>query len=708
MKERVMEILTSNKKPLAFDKIFELLKLEDSSDFVNLSKALCELEDEYVIIRNKNDKYQTLEYFHLVKGEIVVKESGFGFVKIGDDLEDIYVSSENRHTALNKDLVLIHVFKNKNRTEGEVQKIIKRNTYILIGTVKKYRGKHFVESVDSRNKMSLFIPSNLVNGAEDGDVVEATVKRYYEDAYDLIRPIGEGKITKVYGDYNDPGMDIKSLILSKGYVESFPVSVMDEVSLIKGYVTDDKLYGRTDLTDKLIVTIDGDDAKDFDDAITVELLENGNYKLGVYIADVSEYVKVNSELDKEAYNRATSVYLPDRVIPMLPKELSNGICSLNEGVIRLVMACEMEIDSFGNIVNHSIFKAYIKSSCRFTYSIVNKIFDGDELLRKQYIDFLEMLEHGRNLAEILYKMRIKRGAFDFESMESKVILDDNLKAIDVVVRTQGISENMIEEFMLIANDCVATTMTWLDVPFIYRVHDEPKEERLNNFIEYCNSIDLKVTGHSPKALAKSLQRIYLDTKDDMTNKVLGTMLIRSMAKAKYQTNNIGHYGLQSECYTHFTSPIRRYPDLLVHRLIKEFLLGENEVQNAFSFYQMYLEDASIQSSVKEKNAENLERDALDIKKAEYMVGKVGNKFEGSISSVTNHGIYVVLDNFIEGLVRFEYLPNDYYIYLEKQHTVVGERSNNNYSLGDRVLVELISTNKKMGQINFKLIKKIKR
>lgn len=712
MKERILELFENPKiKPLSVDQIYSLLELSTSSEFVELTKTLCSLEDEFILFRNKNDKYQTLKYHSLVKGIINVKEAGFGFVTTNEFSTDIYISSENRNTALNNDEVLVHYYEYNGKLEGEVKKIIKRNVYTLIGTVKKFRGKHFVESIDSRNKMSLFVPTNMLNGAVDGNVVEASIKRYYEDAYDLIRPIGEGKIVKVFGDYNDPGMDITSLVLSKGYTLNFPLDVMDEVSGIKDYVTDDQLIGRVDLTNKQIVTIDGDDAKDFDDAVNVELLDNGNYLLGVYIADVTEYVKLNSPLDKEAFNRGTSVYLPDRVIPMLPKELSNGICSLNEGVVRLVLACEMEIDQDGNVVSQNIFKGYIKSHARLTYKIVNKILvDKDPELIKRYQIFVPMLEQARDLAEILYNMRIRRGAFDFETVESKIVLDSNLKAVDIEIKSRGVSENLIEEFMLITNDTIASVMTWMDVPFIYRVHDEPKEDRINSFIEYCKHLGITVKNKNAKQLAKCLQDIYLQSKtnDEMENLAIGTLLIRSMAKAKYQTHNIGHYGLASECYTHFTSPIRRYPDLLVHRLVKEFLLNESSINNPIEYYLEFNEAASLQSSVKERMADSIERDADDIKKAEYMSDKIGQKFVGSVMSVTNHGLYVVLDNFVEGKVRFEYLPHDYYIYLEDQNTIIGERTNNSYTIGDKVYVELINTNKKNRQIDFKLIKKIKR
>lgn len=719
MKEKILELFSSKDyKPLEVNQIYQKLALSDADDFTNLVKALNELEDDFLIYHNNKNKFAKLADLKLIIGEIDVKEAGFGFVNVIepaeslDSVEDIYINQTNRHTALSGDLVLVKYFKGKIRFEGEVIKIIKRKYQKVIGIVKKYQKKYLIESLDSKKVIRLNLPQRFLGNATLNDVVEAEITKYYENANSLLLPIGEGKILRVYGDYDEPGMDINSLILSKGISVDFPNEVLAEAEQVSDEVKKEQYSDRISRIDKQILTIDGDDAKDLDDAINIERLENGNYHLGVYIADVSEYVKLNSKLDIEAFSRATSIYLPNRVIPMLPHLLSNGICSLNEGVIRLVMAVEMEIDLDGKVVNSTVFKSVIKSSARLTYQIVNEIVENDNpQYLEQYQTLVPMLKTGVELAKILYKMRIKRGAFDFDTIESKVVLDDNLKAIDVAIRERKTSEKMIEEFMLIANEAVAQTLSWLDVPTIYRVHDQPKDDKITNFIEYAKHLGYKINNRTPKALATSLQNIFLSTKDinDTSSKVIHTMLLRSMAKAKYQTNNIGHYGLASECYTHFTSPIRRYPDLVVHRLLKQFLLNDELIEHdALSYFSKYVEDSSVISSEKERIAEMLEREANDMKKAEYMQSQIGQRFLGSISSVTNWGTYVVLDNSVEGLVRFEHLPGDYYLVNEKAGVVQGKRTGMTFGIGDRVEVEVLGANKKLHQIDLKIIKKIMR
>lgn len=716
MKEKILEIMSEKKyQPLDVDGFCERLELTTSSEFVNLVKNLNELEDEYIIYHNRKNCFAKLKDLHLVVGVIDVKEAGFGFVKVDDELfqKDIYINQTNRHTALSGDKVLVRYFLSDVRYEGVVEKIIARATSSVVGVLKKYHKKYYVESLDVKKPIRLLIDkSSITTDVEVSKVVRAQITKYFPDIRDLIMPIGEGKITEVFGSYEDPGMDILSLVYSKQLPIDFSKDTIDEVSTISQTVKKEQLKERVDKTKIDIVTIDGDDAKDLDDAIHVEKLENGNYLLGVYIADVSEYVKDSSFIDQEAFMRGTSVYLPNQVIPMLPKELSNGICSLNEGVLRLVMGCEMEIDNSGIVVNSNIFKGYIKTKARLTYKIVNQILENENSEEiKRYLPLVDMLKIGAELAQILYQMRIDRGAFDFDTMESAVVLDDNLKAVDIIVRERKQAEKMIEEFMLIANEAVASTMKWLDVPFIYRVHDQPKEEKITNFIQYASMLGLEIDARNAKTLANSLQKIFLSTKEDedTSSKIIHTMLLRSMAKAKYQMHNIGHYGLASSCYTHFTSPIRRYPDLLVHRLIKQFLLNENQVENnALGYFLAYVNATSEQSSNRERIAESIERDALDIKKAEYMQSQIGKKYPGTISSVTGWGCYVMLDNSVEGLVRFENLPNDFYHVNEKHGLIQGKRTGQTFTIGERVEVRVLSANKKLHQIDLKLIKKLKR
>ena len=730
MKDQVIDFLKKQKKLLSVDDIYKSMGLIDQRDFVTLVKTINQLEDDGEIFINKNNQIGLISHFNYVKGVINVKEAGFGFVTIDknyfenennfenkkivlDNAKDIYVSMDNRKTALDGDCVLVELFLGNSTLEGKVVKILKRASADFIGIVKYYRKKYIVESLNKKTNISICLEKNseidyrnLINM-----VVKVVITKYFERVENLLQPIGVGKVIEKYDDYSKPGMDLTTILLANDYELDFPVKVKDEVTRIPLEISKLDLDGRVDLTKKQIVTIDGDDAKDLDDAICVEKMSNGNYFLGVYIADVSNYVEIGTALDDEAYNRGTSTYLPDRVVPMLPKELSNGICSLNEGVLRLVMACEMEIDLNGKVLDSKIFKGYIKSSARLTYNNVNKILSDDLKVTELYKNLVPMLKEAEALAKILYKMRVDRGAFEFDTIESKVILDENLKAIDVKLVERGIAEKMIEEFMLIANETVAETMKWLEVPFIYRVHDEPNEEKMVDFMEYARLLGYNIKTNNKKSFAKSLQKILLDNKEsnDLTSKVINKMLLRTMAKAKYQSHNIGHFGLASECYTHFTSPIRRYPDLIVHRLIKEFLLNEKVYSDSnIGLLANTISDQAEYLSTCERTAESVERLADDIKKTEYISDKIGNKYRGTISSVTNYGCYVMLDNSVEGFVNFNDFPAGYYLTAyPKQGTLIDEKRNVSYTIGEKVLIKVLSTNKRLHRIDFQLIKKVK-
>ena len=499
--------------------------------------------------------------------------------------------------------------------------------------------------------------------------------------------------------------------VNKTFFERPKKEVVDEYN---NYGFQEELQKREKI-DKNIITIDGEDAKDLDDAISVEELPNGNFLLGVYIADVSYFVKENSKLDEEALYRGTSVYLPDRVIPMLPFELSNGICSLNEDVERLVMVAEIELDENCSIVNTDHYEAVMKSKHRMTYSNVNKILEEDNTqLIERYNDIYDMLKMMQEIAAKLYDIRIKRGSFDFETTEAKLELDQYGNVTSINIRERRTAEKLIEEFMLLANESVAEKMTWLDVPFIYRVHDEPNEERLNLFLNRLRTMKQEFSYKNKSALPKALQQFLLDTNDESNDiektlkTVISNTLLRTMSKAKYQEVNIGHYGLASKCYTHFTSPIRRYPDLLVHRLMKEFLFNKPQTsyENAYDYFTKKVIDTGITSSAREKTAENLERNTVDMKKCQYMERFIGKTFTGMISSVVNWGLYVTLDNTVEGLVRFDDLPYDYYEVDETAGIIYGKKKNNVYRLGDIVKVRLEDINSEKHQTSFRLLGKV--
>ena len=714
MREKILKLLQSDAyHPMVPNQIFQLLNLKDSKEFTQLVKTLNQLEDEGEITHNSRGEYATFEKLNLAKGIIDVKDGGYAFVDT--DLGGIFIKSDNINGAITYDEVLVEYYlDNLGRYEGKVVKIIKRNTRVIIGPVSRLRQKAIVRSIDSKIKLLVFIKEKDLKKAKVNDIVKVEITEYFPNM------TADGKVVEVYGNKHLPGLDITSMVLSSGVPVEFPEDVKKEIKTIPNKIDSEVILQKNpkirDLRDKLIITIDGDDAKDLDDAISLEYNDSGNYHLGVYIADVSHYVQEKSPLDTEALNRGTSVYLPDRVIPMLPKELSNGICSLNEKVDRLVMACEMEIDHDGKIINHDIFEAIVNNKHRMTYSNVNAMLeDKNQAIRDAYFDIYPMLKQMNELAKTLRNKRIKRGSFEFESLEPRLILDQNGKVVDIVLRKQRSAEKLIEEFMLAANETVAEAMTWLNVPFIYRVHEEPSDEKITKLLETLDLFGYNVKIKNKKAMPKKLQEVLLSLENDEEKDseelskdiIINQMMIRSMSKAKYQEYNIGHFGLASECYTHFTSPIRRYPDLLVHRLVKQFMLGEDEVtiSSPVEYFASKVNYASIQSSKTEKRAEVLERDCVDYKKVEYASRFIGTITSGSLTSITNFGVFITLDNSIEGLVKYADMQDDYYDVDDKFGRIVGERNHKVYQIGDRLTVKIVSANLEKSEINFKIIKK---
>lgn len=710
MKEKLLEIFLNDfNHPLDIDELFEMLGLSDAHDFTVLAKCLNELEDEFVITHNHKGLFAPMSYFNLSVGVLDVKDGGYGFVDTPSG--GVFVKASNLKGAITYDTVMIKEFTDDlGRKEGIVERIIKRGNEYFYGELLFYKGKYFVYSVDSKIKLTIFISKSDLLKAKPHQMVKVKVNKYFPNH------TADGEIVEILGNTHDAGMDITALVLSAGINTTFPEEVLLELEDIPDEISKLDYPNRKDLTDKLIITIDGIDAKDLDDAVRVEMLDNGNYLLGVYIADVSNYVKEGTFLDLEAFERGTSVYLPDRVIPMLPKKLSNGICSLNEGVDRLVMCCEMEIDNSGNVVNSEIFEGVINSRHRMTYDDVNMILKGDKELINKYHDIYDMLLNANKLSKILNNKRETRGAFMFETPEAKIILNEKGNVVDIVLRQRFDAECLIEEFMLISNECVAETMTWLDVPFIYRVHEEPADDKVSKLMLMVNNFgyDYKIKGQ--KSVSRLLQKILKDhdlnepglSTEDITRRgIVNKALIRTMAKAKYQETNIGHFGLGSKCYTHFTSPIRRYPDLLVHRLIKEFMFNESfvSVSDKVGFYNSKVNAAGVASSKTERIAEKLERDACDYKKCEYMERFYGDKFVGTISSIMNFGAFITLDNTVEGMCRFADMHDDYYVYDEARMCFVGNKFKITYSLGDRVKVRVMDVCKETREVNFRILGK---
>ena len=602
--------------------------------------------------------------------------------------------------AINGDKIAVKVTRedtNTKKREGEVVEILERNTTTVVGIYEDSKSFGFVISEDTRISRDIYIPKRDRNGAQDGDVVTVKITKWPEGNR---KP--EGVVTEVLGRKGDRGIDILIVIKKLGLPEEFNSKVLKYAEGISEEIDESEYKGRRDLRDVRMVTIDGEDAKDLDDAVSIEKLPNGNYKLGVHIADVSHYVRENNPLDKEAFKRATSVYLIDRVIPMLPRKLSNGICSLNPKVDRLTLSCIMEIDHKGKVVNHEIVESVIRTNERMTYTDVTKILeDNDEELIKRYDYLVDDFKTMKELCKILRAKRTKRGAIDFEIAEAKIILNELGKPIEIKPYDRAISNRMIEEFMLVANETVAEHMFWTHLPFVYRIHENPDDEKLTKFKEFIHNLGYNINW-TEEIRPKTLQDIIEKVKGKSEETVVNTLLLRSMMQARYAPECTGHFGLAAQYYCHFTSPIRRYPDLQIHRIIKEYLHGkidekrENKLKNIVGH-------SAKQSSEMERKAQDAEREVDDLKKAEYMQDRIGEEFEGVISSVTSFGVFVELPSTIEGLVHITDLDDDYYIYEEDHLRLIGERTKKIYKLGDKVLVECVHVDMPNKEIFFKII-----
>ncbi len=701
MKQNILDYLSSGKnKKTSIDELRNVLRVSSSADITTLMKAVNELIDEARIIENSNHEITLIENTNYLIGTLDLKPRGFGFVIPEDpSLNDVFIPADLINDAMNKDRVLVRVspFGYGARQEGAITRVLERKYTHVIGEVKIKKGKARLESDDKTITNDILIRKENLNGASNKDKVRAKIINYsYKGMLDVA-------VTDIIGRAGDKGVDIMSKILKYNVDPIFPDEVVKAAQQFTT-VTEDELEGRRDIRDIPYITIDGDDAKDFDDAVYVRQLDDGGYQLGVSIADVSHYVTENGILDKEAYRRGTSVYLPGTVIPMLPEALSNHICSLQPHEDRLTITCDMTIDKDGKVTKYDIYPSVIHSHARMTYDNVNKIFHGDPALAEEYVDFVAMFYDMRNLAKILKKRRQRYGSIDFETTEAYIKLDENGVAIDVQPRTQGISENIIEEFMLKANQTVAEHVHWLDLPFIYRVHDKPDEAKLERLINMASALGFRVKGKS-EVSHKELQKLVDNVHGTEAEHGINLLMLRSMQKAIYSDNNIGHYGLSFKFYTHFTSPIRRYPDLIVHRLLRKYLFEQNKSTKVIDHYANIMHDIAVQSSETERRAVQLERDVVDMKKAEYISQYVGKRFDGIISSVTSFGLYVSLPNTVEGLVHISALDDDFYVYSERLMILVGEKKRHVYRVGDHVTIEVAGANVIDGDVDFKLVKK---
>ncbi|MBP3283910.1 MAG: ribonuclease R [Clostridia bacterium] len=639
----------------------------------------------------------------IITGIFEANEKGFGFVRPEDENEaDIFIPPSDVKGAWDGDKVEVRVVSmgDEHRgPEGIITKILERNHKQIIGRFERSKNFAFVVPLDKKISQDIFISKNEFNGAKNNEVVTVEITKWPAS-----RRSAEGKVVSRLGKIGAPGVDILAIMYSHDLTEDFPKEVLAQVKKIQEEIPAEEYKKRRDLRDVKMVTIDGEDAKDLDDAVSISKLENGNYRLGVHIADVSFYVKEGSALDKEAYERGTSVYLVDRVIPMLPRKLSNGVCSLNMGEDRLAFSVMMEIDEKGKILGSDIFKSVIHIDERMNYSDVTKILEGDKALRKRYQAFVDEFSMMAELSRILRARRVKRGSIDFDIPEAKVILDESGKPIEIKKYEITVSNNIIEDFMLAANETVAERFFWLEVPFMFRVHDLPDSEKLEEFSKFIFNYGYRVKGLS-KLQPKAFQELLKEIKGKPEEKIISALMLRSMQQARYSAENTGHFGLAAKYYCHFTSPIRRYPDLFIHRVMSELIENGYQFKNekrVKKLRKLAVEGAK-HSSEKEREAQLAERDSVDLKKAEYMAQFVGEEFEGIISSVTSFGFFVELENTIEGLVRVESIEDDYYIYQEKLCAMIGERTNKIYRLGDVVKVRLMRADIETRKIDFEVV-----
>jgi ribonuclease R len=696
MEERILEILTDDNRAFGVQEIFDKLDLRSADELKELMKLLNEMVETLKLYQTKSDKYMIFNNSNLKLGRMLANKKGFGFVDIEGN-EDVYVKADNMNNAIHNDLVVVEITSKKGYDlEGRIVKIADRKLDRMVGEYYLENGKGKIKLDDPKIKLDIEIDPLFSLGAVEGHKVLVKFgKKLENNKY-------KGEILKILGHKNDPGVDILSIINKYGINDVFGEEVEAELPNIPEEVKAEEMEGRTDLRNEMIFTIDGADTKDIDDAISCKILENGNFELGVHIADVSYYVKEGSKIDDEAMDRGTSVYLADRVIPMLPHKLSNGICSLNPLVDRLSMSCVMEIDKEGKTVDYSIFESVIHSKKKMTYTAVNDILENN-VIEEGYEPFVDTLKTMESLAKILRKYKQVRGYIDFEIDESKIIVNEEGEAIDVKLRNRGVGEKLIEDFMIAANETVATHIFFMELPFVYRVHGTPNEEKINTFVNFVKSLGYHMDAKIKEITPNTMQNILAELKDKKEFHILSSLLLRSMQKAVYDKVNIGHFGLASKCYTHFTSPIRRYPDTTVHRLLRTYLFKNQLDHETIKYWENRLTYITQHSSEKERASIECEREVDSMKKAEYMMKHIGEEYDGIISSVMSFGMFVELPNLVEGLVRVDDMKDDHYIFDEAKYSLIGRRNKKGYRLGDSVRIKVLNANKEAKTVDFGLV-----
>ncbi|NLL70424.1 MAG: ribonuclease R [Epulopiscium sp.] len=701
-KEKVIGFIRHKEyHPMKLKELMSILQVP-SQEKEDLEGILQELIQEGNVIQTKKGKYVAPERLNMIVGTFQGHPRGYGFLLLDDPIqEDIFIPAEFVGGALHQDRVLCRIIKNQDggrRAEGEIVDILQRGKKEIVGTYEENKSFGFVTPDDRRFAQDIYIPKGSNKGAVTGHKVVVEITDWPRE-----RRNPQGKVVEILGHINDPGVDILSIIREFQLPTEFPEIVWQQLETIPAEVVEEDIQGRADLRSLLTVTIDGEDAKDLDDAISLEKTAEGNYRLGVHIADVTHYVQEHTPVDEEAQKRATSVYLVDRVIPMLPHQLSNGICSLNAGENRLALSCIMEINPQGKVVDHRIVESVIQVDRRMSYTEIKKILeDQDPVQMEKHRDLVPFFQDMEDLASILRQHRMKRGSIDFNFEESKIILDDQGKVIEIKAYERNVATRIIEEFMLICNETIAEHYFWQEIPFVYRIHEEPDPEKIQKLSKYIYHFGYRIKGAGNVLHPKELQRLLQDIEGSLEEQVISRLILRSLKQAKYHTQNEGHFGLAAQYYCHFTAPIRRYPDLQIHRIIKEQLRGKLNAKRQKSLNKS-LPEVSKHSSMMERVAEEAEREVEKLKKVEYMSDKIGDIYEGMISGITSWGLYVELPNTVEGLVHVTSLDDDYYIYDEEHHLFIGEHTKKIYRLGDRVKVEVVKADLIQRTIDFHLV-----
>ena len=705
--QKIIEFMKDDEYvPMKAKEIAMLMKVP-KNEYNKFLETLGDLELKLKIRKNRKNKYSLIEKTYY-DGIYRKNQKGFGFVRLNDgyngDDEEVYISKENSLNALNGDRILIEILEDKNKVksaEGKVVRILKHEKDTIVGIFQNNKNFGFVVPDDKNFGTDIFISKKDFGKARNNHKVLVKITKYPQNGK---KP--EGKVIEVLGNVNEAGVDMLSLIKEYNLPSTFPEQVIEEAKKCGNKVDKKDIPNRVDCRDRNIFTIDGADAKDLDDAVRVEKLPNGNYKLEVHIADVSYYVKPNSMLDKEALERGTSIYMLGRVISMLPRELSNGICSLNAGEDRFTLSCIMEINSKGNVVSSEVFKGIINVKERMTYEDVQKIIGKtDKKVLKRYEPYINDFMLMEELAIILKNKRMEQGYLNLDIPESKIDLDIDGKVINVGKYETTFANEIIEQFMLSANETIAEKFFWLEAPFIYRVHEEPDLEKVQELNKFLFNFGLKIKANKDNIYPKEFSKVLEEVKGKEEEKVVSNLILRTLKVARYEAENKGHFCIASKYYCHFTSPIRRYPDLFIHRIISEYLKDNYDVSEKWiESYKTKAEDSAKQSSEREKIATKVEREAEDLKKAEYMEKRIGEEYEGIVSSITSFGMFVELKNTIEGLIRFEDLGDEYFIYDEDRKRLIGERTNKVYKIGDKVKIKVKSANKLLRQIDFEILK----